>query len=225
MNITRIGSMGSPYRILALIPAVVFLCLAACGPDPAVLKRYVIGSPRNHVALMPFTEADKQVDVCNLAEATLQEQLENLGFSVVEEPELDDGNTVFGPSNAPPHVEDVMAYGENCGMPVVLVGRIERAAEGRPFEFATHREVQRTRRDANGNLIAYDQDVVAHPDRPARAPALVIKLKLLDTRTGHELWSSKQDPIPAEWTLEEAVRSTIEQQATDLAATYVAKKL
>jgi hypothetical protein len=223
---TRIGSMKSAASILAWIAGAGLVFLTACGPDPAVLKNYVLTSPRNHVALMPLTVAERQVDVRNLAEDTLRDRLSALGFSIVDKPGLnDDGNTVFGPSTTAPRIEDVINYGARCRTAVVLVGRIERASEGRPFTFATHKTVHRKRRGPNGHDIPYDEDVIAQPERPARPPHLIINLKLFDTGTGRELWASKQDPIPAEWTLEEAVRYVIEQQATDLAAAYAARKL
>jgi len=210
-----------------VLPAIscVALFLSGCGPDPAVLKSYILGSRRNHLALMPLTLANRQVDVRGLVEDTLRDQLAGFGFSVVDKPMLDTNETVFGASSAGPRVQDVIDYGARCRASVVLVGRIEKAIEGRPPQFATTRHVERHRRDANGENVAYDEEVIDRPERPARPPIVIINLKLFDTGTGHELWSSKQDAVPPEWTLEEAVRYIVEQQSADLAATYAARKL
>lgn len=215
--------MMIPHKVkLGLIA---FMVLSACGPDPALLKSYVTTSQRRDLAVMPFSIADRQIDMRQLAERTADSKLSELGFMVSEQPSADGTQTVFGPSNSPPRLSDVKAYGARCSAAVVLVGRIDRAQPGRPFAFATYKQVQRSRRQANGEWVNYEQQVQDHPQQQAKSPLLSIKLKLIDVATGRELWVSKQDPIPAEWTLDEAVQSTVEQQILDLAATYRTKKL
>ncbi|MBV9080414.1 MAG: hypothetical protein JO102_04760 [Elusimicrobia bacterium] len=209
-----------------ILPAALFLGLvtAACGPNLAEIRRYVVSSPGRRLAVMPFSMVEGQRDIRGRCEQRLRQKLSDLGFDVIERPAAA-GATVFGPSTEAPRLEDVRAYGEQCQTGLVLVGRVERAKEehrGRPPEYRVRR---RWVRDASGHRVAEDEQVLTQPDRPGVPPQLDVRLILFETATGRKVWESRRLPPPSEWSLEEAIDYAMDTHAIELAQAFVAHHL
>jgi hypothetical protein len=190
------------------------LLMGACGPGTKELRQSVLATPRHTIAFMPFSIAPGQRDVRRRAEDQLRSHLADLGFDLVDRPE-EAGRSVFGPATAPPSMQEVRSYGSRCGTDLVLVGRVERAAE-RPPRATTLRTVRRIRRDGT-----VDERVTARETPPAPRPRFETKLKLIDVGRGKAVWASRPLSSPPEWTLDQAVDYEMETQSLELAKAFV----
>ena len=206
------------------VPVAMAALVLGCGPSTALIKSYIVTSPRRTVAIMPLSVVEGQRDLSSTCENALRDRLQEYGFLTIYKPGADQSAPVFGPRTAAPRFEDVQAYGRKLGAPVVLVGRIERAQEQKPGKPGVYRGQKRWGTDATGKHVQYTDRVVVKPEQSSVACEFRLDLRLMETETGRTIWSQTAVNTLPNWSLVDVARYICQSKAADVAGAYYSRK-
>lgn len=192
--------------------------LSGCGPGTGLLRAYVQTSPRKTVALMPFGVAEHQKEIVGICEDNVRQKLAEYGYVVSGDPKMTRPKTA-------PTVDQIIAYGKQFGASTVLIGRIGMAVDPKSGTPAVARDEHRSVPDGHGGKTTLTERVTTKEEQPGTPAEFQIDLGLIDAIDGTVLWSSDYNNKMPNWTLEEVARVSTQEKISELAETYLKRKL
>ena len=216
--------MNGPSKAAA---AVLLAALAGCGPSLKTVSRYVESSPHRRVAVVPFSPAPGRPNSGEAAADLLSEQLESLGFTLVNRADLkkvleEQKLSLTGAVKA----EDASRVGLLLGAEAVLTGTVGEYEDHRIIHPAVY---------VNGAESVWDRKTGAYkqvptkslvrPAEEAHVAVFAVTAHLTDVESGALLWVASGADQAEDEPIQQVAGDVLKDMARGLARKLFDKKM